>query len=603
MNPINPILPADAAEYAALCARALRDSADFWARAARAHTEWIAPWDAVVSGAFPDVDWFSGGLLNVTHDCLDRHVRDGFGDKVAIIAVDETGAEDRVTYAQLLERACRVAGVLRSKGVRKGDRVAVYMHAGVDQAAALLACARLGAVHCAVFAGYGAPALRRRLENLGAVALIASEYTLRRGNRIPLLAESRQAAEGLPLRAKLVLRRGPEACPLLPGEIDFSDACASAPPVCEPVPVSATDPLFVLFTSGSTGEPKGVTHAAGGYHVQTDFTMRACFGATRADTYWCTADFGWITGVSYGLYGPLSVGMTCVIAEGVPDFPTADRWWSIAEKYRATILYTAPTAVRMLRAVGDAGLPARNLSSLRALGSVGEPISYEVTNWFAEAPGDGLRRPVVDTWWQTETGGHMLANPAGVRLDGFAGVLPLPGIDAAVVDAAGGECVPGQAGELVLRTPWPGMMRGIWGDRGRFESYFDRNRGWFFTHDAAVRLSDGSLRVLGRLDDVLSVSGHRIGTAEIEGAAVAHPSVAEAAAVGVPHPIKGQSVKLFAVLRPGRFAGLELAGEIRRAVAGRAGAHAVPDVVEFVAELPKTASGKILRNVLASGHE
>lgn len=584
-----------AAQYEAKYPDSIKSPEVFWAEIAGREIEWFSPWLKVLEGQSPEWKWFVGGKLNITHNCLDRHVKNGLGDKAAFIWSGENGEEKRVSYRELLDRVNKFANGLKSLGVKKGDRVVIFMPLIIEQAIAMLACARIGAIHSVLFTGFSAEVIKQRILDSEAKILIVADYTLRRGKNKDLLERARAAASEIPFLEKIVVFNRDQSGELKEKEMDFIQLLESQSKECAPEPMDAEDILFILYTSGSTGKPKGIVHSAGGYNVFSHYTTKIIFDAQPNDIFWCTADPGWITGHSYVVYGPLSVGLTSVMAEGAPDFPAADQWWKIIEKYKINIFYTSPTAIRLLRSYGDSFLTGRDLSSLRILGSVGEPINPDVWEWFYEKIGQ-KRCVLVDTWWQTETGGHMIvALPCLPQKPGKAG-KPFFGVRADIVDKKGDSVPAGKKGQLVIRGPWPSSLRQCWKDRERFLQYWNGDA--FFTGDMALRDEDGYIQILGRADDVLNVSGHLIGTGEIENALLSHPAVAEAAAIGKPHFITGQTIKAFVCLCAGQQDSDELKNEIKAHVRAQIGNHAVPSEIEFSNALPKTKSGKIMRRLL-----
>ena len=602
--PPDPAFAAGANTHAEVYSWAAADRLGFWAERAN-ELSWDRPFTEVLdwSGA-PVARWFADGTLNACDNAVDRHVRAGHGDRVALHFVGEPGDIRAVTYAQLQEETSRAANALAALGVRTGDRVAIYLPMIPEAVIAMLACARLGAPHSVVFGGFSAEALHSRIADADARVVITADGGFRRGHPSPLKPAVDEAlAKGSGVEHVLVVRR-------TGGEVDWTegrdhwwhDAVEAAAPVHEPVMVEAEHPLFILYTSGTTGRPKGILHTTGGYLTQCAFTHRAVFDLDPAtDVYWCTADVGWVTGHSYVVYGPLLNGATQVIYEGTPDTPHRGRWWEIVQDYGVTILYTAPTAIRTCMKWGEDVPKGFDLSSLRVLGSVGEPINPEAWTWYRRVIGSD-RTPVVDTWWQTETGAIMISPLPGVTAakPGSAQV-PLPGIVARVVDEEAHPVERGQGGYLVLTEPWPAMLRGIWGDPQRFEdTYWARFPGVYFAGDGAKLDEDGDIWLLGRVDDVMNVSGHRLSTAEIESALVSHPIVAEAAVVGASDPTTGQAVVAFVILRADAEVGGadDVATLLRAHVTQQIGPIAKPRTILVVPELPKTRSGKIMRRLL-----
>ncbi|MEM5275069.1 acetate--CoA ligase [Cupriavidus taiwanensis] len=600
--------------YRALCAEAEEDYERFWSRHARDNINWHKPFARTLNQDHaPFYRWFEDGELNVSYNCLDRNLVNGNAGKTAIIFEADDGEVSRITYAELHAKVCQVANGLRALGIGKGDRVVIYMPMSVEGIAAMQACARIGAVHSVVFGGFSARSLRERIIDAGAVAVITADEQVRGGKRLPLKAivDEALALGGCEtVRRVVVYRRTGADVDFVPGrDLWLYDLVAGRDASCEPEWVDAEHPLFILYTSGSTGKPKGVQHACGGYLLWAMLTMKWTFDIKPSDVFWCTADIGWITGHTYIAYGPLAVGATQIVFEGVPTYPNAGRCWEMASKHCATIFYTAPTAIRALIKACDkdpAVHPGQyDLSSLRLLGSVGEPINPETWMWYHENVGNG-KCPIVDTFWQTETGGHMISPlPGAMPLQPGSCTLPLPGIMAAVVDEAGNELPHGQGGILVIKRPWPSMIRTIWGDPERFRtSYFPKDLGGklYLAGDGAVRHDQtGYFSITGRIDDVLNVSGHRMGTMEIESALAANPYVADAAVVGKPDDTTGEAICAFVVLkgaRPQGDAAQQMARELRDWVAREIGPIAKPREIRFADNLPKTRSGKVMRRLL-----
>jgi acetyl-CoA synthetase len=578
---------------------AAEDDEGFWARQASDLLEWSTPWHTIVEWELPYSKWFVGGQLNVSANCLDRHVAAGKADKVAILWEGEPGDTRTITYGQLLDEVSRFANVLRSLGIGKGDRVNIYLPMIPEAAVAMLACARIGAPHSVVFGGFSAQALADRINDAEAKLLITADGGYRRGEVFALKAAADEAvANTSTIEHVVVVKRGGNPVEMVEGrDLWYHDLIAEASPECPAEPMDAEDLLFLLYTSGTTGKPKGIMHTMGGYLTHVTYTHKYVFDLhPDTDVYWCTADVGWVTGHSYIVYGPLSNGATQVMYEGVPNFPGNDRFWEIVEKYAVTKFYTAPTAIRTFMKWGDHEPAKHDLSSLRLLGTVGEPINPEAWMWYHEHIGGG-RCPIVDTWWQTETGGIMISPlPGATTTKPGSATFPLPGISAEVIDDDGNRVEHG-GGYLTLTRPWPGMLRGIWGDPARFvETYWSRFEGRYFAGDGAKLDDDGYLWLLGRVDDVMNVSGHRISTTEVESALVSHPGVAEAAVVGANDPTTGQAIFAYVILRADA-AGVT-PNDLRRHVAAEIGAIAKPKAIFITPDLPKTRSGKIMRRLL-----
>ena len=600
--------------YNALCAEAANDFEGFWARLARENLSWKKPFTQVLDESdAPFYKWFEDGELNASYNCLDRHLGTPTENKKAIIFESDDGKVTNVTYKELHARVSQFASALKDMGIQKGDRVVIYMPMTVEGIVAMQACARIGATHSVVFGGFSAKSLQDRIQDAGAVAVITANYQLRGGKELPLKAivDDGIAMGGCEsIKNVIVYQRTPTACNMVAGRDSLMhEVTAKANPVCDPEFVGAEHPLFVLYTSGSTGKPKGVQHSTGGYLMWAKLTMDWTFDLQPSDIFWCTADIGWITGHTYIAYGPLAAGATQVVFEGIPTYPNAGRFWQMIEKHKVTIFYTAPTAIRSLIKAADADAavhPDRSdLSSLRILGSVGEPINPEAWMWYYKNIGHE-RCPVIDTFWQTENGGHMITPlPGATPLVPGSCTLPLPGIMAAIVDETGKDLPNGSGGMLVFKRPWPAMIRTIWNDPERFKkSYFPEEMGGkvYLAGDGAVRnIDNGYFRITGRIDDVLNVSGHRMGTMEIESALVAHPLVAEAAVVGRPDDLTGEAIVAFVVLKRSRPEGDEakaIAKELRDWVGKEIGPIAKPKDIRFGDNLPKTRSGKIMRRLL-----
>ncbi len=604
--------PSPAFARAAIGTPALYDAARadreaFWASEA-ARLDWIRPWDSVLEWTLPHAKWFTGGQLNVSANCLDRHLDGPRRNKAAIIWEGEPGDRRVYTYWDLAREVRRAASALKGLGVKRGDRVAIYLPMIPEAAIAMLACARIGAVHSVVFGGFSAESLRDRINDAEAVALITADGGYRRGQVVPLKRFADEAVAGCPsIRHVVVVRR------VGGGVAGASETFATmeegrdhwwhrlmehADTDCPPEPMEAEDLLFILYTSGTTGKPKGIVHTTGGYLTQAAATTRHVFDLKDEDVFWCTADVGWVTGHSYVVYGPLANGATVLMYEGAPDWPDRDRFWAMVERYGVTVFYTAPTAIRAFMKWGPSFPGRHTLSTLRLLGTVGEPINPEAWMWYHEHIGLG-RCPIVDTWWQTETGGIMITPlPGVVTTKPGSATVPFPGISVELVDTRGTPLTSG-GGFLTITEPWPGMLRTIWGDDARYrDTYWSRFPGRYFAGDGAKLDEDGYWWILGRVDDVMNVAGHRIGSMEVESALVDHPSVAEAAVVGKAHDLKGQAVAAFVTLKDGVTASSSLRDDLREHVGTKIGAIAKPDDIFFTADLPKTRSGKIMRRLL-----
>ena len=574
------------------------DDEGFWARQASELVSWSKDWDTVLDWQLPDAKWFVGGELNVSYNCVDRHVEAGNGDKVAFHWEGEPGDTRTITYSDLLDEVSRFANVLKGLGVEKGDRVNIYLPMIPEAAVAMLACARIGAAHSVVFGGFSSQSLADRIDDAGAKVLVTADGGYRRGEVFPLKPAADEACDrSSSIDHVVVVKRGGNDVEWVEGRDHwYHELMDGASADCPPEPMDSEDLLFLLYTSGTTGKPKGIMHTTGGYLTHTTFTHRYVFDLKPdTDVFWCTADVGWITGHSYIVYGPLSNGCTQVMYEGVPNHPGNDRFWEIVEKYGVTIFYTAPTAIRTFMKWGADEPAKHDLSSLRVLGTVGEPINPEAWMWYHEHIGGG-NCPIVDTWWQTETGGIMISPlPGATTTKPGSATFPLPGITAQIVDDDANPVERG-GGYLTITRPWPGMLRGIWGDPERFqETYWSRFPDRYFAGDGAKLDDDGYLWLLGRVDDVMNVSGHRISTTEVESALVSHPAVAEAAVVGANDPTTGQAVMAYVILRGGADVDSE---ELRRHVASEIGAIAKPKAVFITPDLPKTRSGKIMRRLL-----
>jgi acetyl-CoA synthetase len=582
----------------ALYEEAARDHEGFWARQARELVSWFTPWDRILDWNLPFAKWFVGGRLNISYNCLDRHVESGHGDRVAIHWEGEPGDKRTITYVELLDEVKRFANVLRDLGVSEGDRVNIYLPMIPEAAVAMLACTRIGAAHSVVFGGFSSQALADRINDASAKVLVTADGGWRRGEVFPLKSQADEALEHTPSIEKVVVvRRGGNDVSMKPGRDHwYHELMEKASSDCPPTPLDSEHLMFLLYTSGTTGKPKGIMHTTGGYLTHVTYTFKYVFDIKpETDVYWCTADVGWVTGHSYIVYGPLSNGATQVMYEGVPNYPGNNRFWDIIERYKVTIFYTAPTAIRTFMKWGSEEPAKHDLSSLRLIGSVGEPINPEAWMWYREHIG-GNQCPIIDTWWQTETGGVMISPLPGVTATkpGSA-TFPIPGVAAELVDDAGKKVERG-GGYLTLTKPWPGMLRGIWGDQKRYhETYWSRFAGRYFAGDGAKLDDDGYLWLLGRVDDVMNVSGHRISTTEVESALVSHPSVAESAVVGANDATTGQAIVAFVTLRGGSDVSEK---DLRDHVAKEIGPIAKPKTIYFTPDLPKTRSGKIMRRLL-----
>ena len=605
--PVNPEFSAkahiDQSRYEEMYQRSLSDPDGFWAEQAEAFVDWFSPWDTVRQCNFHtgEIRWFDGATLNAAYNCIDRHLETR-GEQTAIIwEGDEPSDDKKLTFRELHEAVCRFSNVLKGRGVGKGDRVSIYMPMIPEAAIAMLSCARIGAVHSVVFGGFSPEALRDRILDSDCRVVITADEGPRGGKPVPLKANVEQALEGCPkVHTTIVVRRTGNDVPS-GGERDvwYHEAVKAASSRCEPEAMGAEDPLFILYTSGSTGKPKGVLHTTGGYQLYTAMTHRYVFDYHDGDVYWCTADVGWITGHSYILYGPLANGATTLMFEGVPTYPDASRFWQVVDKHNVNIFYTAPTAIRALMSQGNDPVAATGRSSLRLLGTVGEPINPEAWEWYHQTVGD-QRCPIVDTWWQTETGGILITPlPGATELKPGSATRPFFGIVPALLDAEGNELEGENSGNLVITGSWPGQMRTVYGDHERFlQTYFATYPGFYMTGDGARRDEDGYYWITGRVDDVINVSGHRMGTAEVESALVLHSQVAEAAVVGYPHDIKGQGIYAYVTLMADASPTEELRSELVALVRKEIGPIASPDVIQWAPGLPKTRSGKIMRRIL-----
>ncbi len=594
-------------EYRQIYQYSIEDPDEFWAERAKELITWFKYWDRTCYWDFykPEIRFFEGGKLNACYNCLDRHLDDPYiKNKAAIIWQGEGESLPRAyTYQMLFNEVCKFAKILKALGVRKGDRVAIYMPMMPEAVMAMLACARIGAIHSVVFGGFSAEALRARILDAEAKILITADGTYRGGRRIDLFKNAQAALEGVDcVEHCIVINRFGDPIELPDDRYVLYDDLLkdlSVTEWCECEIMDAEDPLFILYTSGSTGKPKGLYHTTGGYMVYVAHTTQWVFDLKPEDIYWCTADIGWITGHSYIVYGPLALGATVFMYEGVPTYPHPGIWWELVDRYKVSIFYTAPTAIRALMREGDQWPAKYDLSSLRILGTVGEPINPEAWLWYFKHVGRE-RCPIVDTWWQTETGGHLISPlPYAIPQKPGSATLPLPGVEPVILRSDGTEADINEGGHLCMKRAWPGMARGIWGDPQRFkEVYFSRFPGYYYSGDGARKDEDGYYWIMGRLDDVINVSGHRLGTMELESAFVSHPAVAEAAVVGVPHDIKGEAIYAYIVLKEGYEPSEELKQELRQHIRKVIGPVATPDYIQFATGLPKTRSGKIMRRIL-----
>jgi acetyl-CoA synthetase len=593
----------DDSRYHEMYRRSVSDPEGFWGEHGK-RLDWIKPYTKVKNTSFEDgvsIKWFEDGVLNVSANCIDRHL-DTRADQTAIIFEGDEPTDSRdITYRELHDEVCRFANVLKSKGVRRGDRVTIYMPMIPEAVYAMLACARIGAVHSVVFGGFSPDSLANRILDCASTVVITADEGVRGGKKIPLKANTDEAVKQCPgVRSVVVVKHTGGDVGFNPGvDVWYHEEAQHVPPFCPPEEMNAEDPLFILYTSGSTGKPKGVLHTTGGYLMFAAMTHQYVFDYHDGDIYWCTADVGWVTGHSYIVYGPLANGATTLVFEGVPTYPDASRFWQVIDKHKVNIFYTAPTAIRALQREGDGPVKKTSRESLRLLGSVGEPINPAAWEWYHDVVGDG-RCPIVDTWWQTETGGILITPlPGATPLKPGSATRPFFGVQPALVDASGNIIEGAGSANLVLLDSWPGQMRTVYGDHQRFiDTYFKTYPGKYFTGDGCRRDEDGYYWITGRVDDVINVSGHRIGTAEVESALVAHPKVAEAAVVGYPHDIKGQGIYAYVTLVAGEPSGEALRKELVDWVGKEIGRIAAPDVLQFAPGLPKTRSGKIMRRIL-----
>ena len=592
-------------DYDEMYQRSIEEPEEFWAEMADEHIDWFKPWDAVEEYDFdsenPYVRYFRGAELNVSYNCLDRHLDGPRRNKAALIWQGEPNEDVEVyTYQRLHREVCKAANMLKRLGVKKGDRVVLYLPMVPQLAISMLACARIGAIHCVVFSGLSAEALKDRIVDSGAKVVITSNYGYRSGKILHLKEICDKALDMSPQVESCVVVRRMELRTDMKVDRDvwWDDQMAGESPHCEPERMESNDPLFILYTSGSTAKPKGILHGTGGYLLYATLTMKYVFDLKETDIYWCTADAGWITGHSYLVYGPLSNGATSLMFEGVPNYPKPDRYWDIVEKFGVNILYTAPTAIRSMMKDGEQWVSNHDISTLRLLGSVGEPITSKAWLWYYSAIGQG-RCPIADTWWQTETGGVMITTiPGAVDMKPGSAALPFFGVAPRVIGADGADTKANEGGSLVVSRPWPGMMLGVYNNPEAFKNVYFPMPGYYLTGDGAYRDEDGYFWITGRIDDVMNVSGHRIGTAEVESALVSVLQVAEAAVVGYPHPVKGEGIYAYVTVKEGTVINDDLRAELRNHVRANIGPIATPDVIHFASALPKTRSGKIMRRIL-----
>ncbi len=584
-------------DYESAYKRSIADPEAFWGEAAK-ELEWFSPWSKVREWKYPWAKWFVGATCNISYNCLDRHVKSWRRNKAAIVWVGENNEERIFTYGELLRRVNMCANALKALGLKKGDRVSIYMPKIPEQVIAMLACARIGLVHTVVYSGFSAPALQSRIQDAEARLVITADVGYDRGKAVNLKTVVDQAVANCPTVEKVVVvrRKQPAIALAAPKEIDWEEWLKGQKAVCEPEKLDSETPLYILYTSGTTGKPKGVVHVHGGYMVGTYLTTKYVFDLHDDDVYFCVADPGWVTGHSYIVYGPLLNGATIVTAEGKPDYPDPGRWWSLIERYAVTVFYTTPTAIRLLMKYGEDWPAKYDLSSLRVLGSVGEPINPEAWEWFYEVT--GKKYPIMDTWWQTETGMIMITPLPSAMLKPGSATRPFLGIEADVVDRDGKSLPPNSGGFAVIKTPWPAMMRTIFKDPERYKTYWNTIPNCYTAGDVCRKDEDGYLWFMGRADDVIKVAGNRIGTAEVESALVGHPAVVEAAVIGVPHKTAGEAIKAFVILKQGQKGGEDLIKSLQEHVQKELGKIAVPRAIDIVPSLPKTRSGKIMRRVL-----
>ncbi len=611
MNPLKQLYPMgdypagsiNLEQYQAMYEQSVSDPEGFWSEHAEKMVSWTKPWSTVKDVDFHSgkIRWFDGGTLNVSYNCIDRHLPERANDTAIIWEGDEVDQQQHITYQELHEKVSKLANVLKSRGVKKGDRVCIYMPMIPEVGYAMLACARIGAIHSVVFGGFSPESIKSRIEDADCSAVITADEGVRGGKQIPLKANTDTAIDGVASVHTVVVvqRTGNEVAMQNGRDIWYHESMEAASADCEPEEMDAEDPLFILYTSGSTGKPKGVLHTTGGYLLYAAMTHKYVFDYRPGEVYWCTADAGWITGHTYIFYGPLANGATTLVFEGVPTYPDASRFWQVVEKHQVNIFYTAPTAIRALMKLGDEPVRKTDRSSLRILGTVGEPINPEAWHWYHEIVGDG-NCPIVDTWWQTETGGALLSPLHGVTdLKPGSATRPFFGVKPALLDNDGNVIEGPGEGNLVIADSWPGQMRTVYGDHERFiTTYLSQFKGYYTSGDGARRDEDGYYWITGRVDDVLNVSGHRLGTAEIESALVLHEAVAEAAIVGYPHDVKGEGVYAYVTLMDGVESSDALAKELIEFVAAEIGRFAKPDMIQWAPGVPKTRSGKIMRRIL-----
>ncbi len=588
-------------QYHLLYKQSIRDPEKFWDEQAKKELDWLTPFKKSFVWNKPDYQWFAGGKLNITYNCLDRHIRDGRGQQIAYIYNNERNEESRITYQELLLLVNKAANALKGLGIQKGDRVVIYMPLMINQIVLMLACARLGAIHSVVYAGFSADALKVRILDTQAKIVCAATFTQKNGKQHDLLNVVRSAIKDVPCIEKVIVaQRSEERTKLQKDEIDLDQLLESSSGVFEPVAVESSTPLFILYTSGTTGTPKGIVHGHGGYNLFSHISMKYNFDLQPGQIHWTAADTGWVTGHSYIVYGLLSNGITGVIYEGSPVYPAPDRYWELVERYKIQSFYTAPTVIRLLMREGSDYTKKHDLSSLRVIGSVGEPINPAAWKWYSKYVGKN-KAAIIDTWWQTETGGHMLVTAPGMKQKPGSAGLPFFGIEPCILNEEGNELgKSGVVGHLAIKRPWPGALLTVWNNKDRFSQYWSEfaNKDYFYTGDVALRDEDGYYTVLGRADDVINVGGVRVCTAEVESALVAHDSVAEAAVIGISDEVRGEIIKAFVLLNPGIKMTDQLQSELKSWVRQKIGYIAEPAKIESVVKLPKTRSGKIMRRIL-----